>query len=81
MDTNHTFSYREALEFVRTYSLDMPPYDVNGVIHLMLAALDNLSNHWLEADLQQIGEATTEQQRQRFIEIGRFFETYLPDDD
>jgi hypothetical protein len=74
-------TYEEAIHFVRTYSVGVPPYDVNGVVHLMLAAIDNLSQHWIESDLEQIGDSATEQQCQRLIEIGRFLETFVPEDD
>lgn len=81
MLAEHKPSYHDVLEFVKTSSLQVPPYDINGVIHLLLAALDNLNQHWVDYDLQSIGEATTESQRQRLIQIGRFLETFTPEDD
>lgn len=68
-------TYASAHDFVRNYSArggDPPPYDVNGVIHLMLAALDNLRAHRIDGDLEQIALAATREQRACLIEIGEF---------
>jgi catechol 2,3-dioxygenase-like lactoylglutathione lyase family enzyme len=68
-------SHATAHELVRTYSSrpgDPPPFDVNAVIHLMLAALDNLRAHWIDADLEQIALSATQEQRQHLIRIGEF---------
>ena len=81
-----TLSYATVHEFVRTYSRGPeapPPFDVNGVIHLMLAALDNLRAGWIDADLEQIARSATREQRQSLIQIGQFLRDHpeAADDD
>lgn len=78
--------YATVLEFVRTYSRrpsDPPPYDLNAVIHLMLAALDNLRAVWLDGDLEQIALSATREQREHLIKIGEFLRDHpeAADDD
>ncbi|OWQ47865.1 hypothetical protein CDL60_04515 [Roseateles noduli] len=66
--------FNEVLRFVRSYRNghgDPALYDVNGVLHLMLAALDNLADHKIPADIEQIAESATSQQRRMLIAIGR----------
>ncbi len=79
-------SYATVLEFVRTLSRrpdDPPPYDVNAVIHLMLAALDNLRAQWVDGDLEQIARSATREQRRHLIAIGEFLRAHpeAADDD
>jgi hypothetical protein len=78
--------YAGVLAFVRTYARqpsDPPPYDVSGVIHLMLAALDNLSGRSIDGDLEQIALSATREQRRQMIKIGEFLRDHpeAPDDD
>lgn len=58
-------TYQSAIEFIRTWSIDPqnPPYDFNGVVHLMLAALNNMREHAMESELEDIGRAMTDDQR------------------
>lgn len=75
-------TYQDVLSYITTYAVDsVPPYDANGIIHLMLAALSNLNQYWVESDPELIGDLATPEERQRLIEIGRFLETYIPEDD
>jgi len=68
-------NFNEALAYVRTYSAEVgDTYDANGVVHLMLAALDNLSEHFIEADLAHVAESATADQRSLLIKLGRFLE-------
>ena len=70
-----TMNYNEALAFVRTYSAEAgDTYDANGVMHLMLAALDNLSEHFIDADLDQLADSATADQLKLLIKLGRFVE-------
>ncbi len=57
--------YESVIEFVRNWSADTknPPYDVNGTLHLMLAALDNLREHATDDELQEIGHSMSDDQR------------------
>lgn len=45
----------------------------NGVIHLALAALDNLAEHGINADWDQLADAATEEQKDLLIAIGQFW--------
>jgi hypothetical protein len=72
--------YQEVLAYVRSYANahgENIPYDTNGVIHLMLAAFDNLREHWIDGDIDQLGDAMTAEQRQDFVRIGRLLEGYI----
>jgi hypothetical protein len=61
----HRFDYDSVIDFVRKWSTDPqnPPYDFNGTVHLMLAALDNLREHAMEHELEDIGQSMTDDQR------------------
>jgi hypothetical protein len=55
------------------------PYDVNGVIHFILAALDNLMEQWIDADFEQLTYSATAEQRQMLIKIGDFLKAFSPE--
>ena len=55
--------HEELLAAIRHYSTQEPPYDYNGTIHLMLAALDNLRENALEAEMEMIAYSMTDEQR------------------
>jgi hypothetical protein len=65
-------SHAELLAHIRQFvnSAGEPaPYDFNGVVHLMLAALDNLSHNALEAELEDIGKSFSEEQAAFFLRL------------
>lgn len=69
--------YSDVLAFVLSYANghgDEVPYDANGVIHLMLAAFDNLREHWLDSDVDQLRETMTAEQRRDFVRIGQLLD-------
>jgi len=73
------FAFDEALAYVRSYrngTGDPGPFDVNGVIHLMLAALDNLRDHLIEGDWDQIAASANEEQKAMLIRLGSFLERH-----
>lgn len=73
--------YQDVLAYVRQYKNSQGEdisYDVNAVVHLMLAAFDNLREHWIDGDLDQLGNAMTDEQRQEFVRIGRLLEGHIP---
>lgn len=84
-DARVELTYATVHELVRTYSCrpsDPPPYDVNAVIHLMLAALDNLRAHGIDSDLEQLALSATREQREHLIKIGEFLrDTPMEHDD
>jgi len=58
--------------FVRSYVNgfgEATHYDANGVIHLLLAALDNLGEHFTEGDLDQFAASVTPAQRELLTRI------------
>ncbi len=65
------------MRYVRTYTNGASEgghFDANGVIHLMLAALDNLRSHMIEGDWEQIADAATDEQRALLIQLGAYLE-------
>jgi hypothetical protein len=69
--------YDDVLAYVGSYRNghgDVAPVDVNGVIHLMLAAVDNLREHMIDADLEQLADAVSASQRETLIRFGAFLE-------
>ena len=60
-----TGSYEDLLAHLRQFvNFGGTPadYDFNGVVHLMLAALDNLRHNASEAELDDIGESFSDEQ-------------------
>lgn len=47
-------TFESALEFVRNWSNEEPPWDVVGVTSLMLAAVDNVCDNHTSHDLVRI---------------------------
>lgn len=43
-------SYRDVDTFMRTHSSEAPPYDFNGVLHLVLSGVENLRTHAIDQD-------------------------------
>ena len=44
-------------------------YDFHGVVHLMLASLDNLRHNALEAELEDIGGSLSDEQAAFFLKL------------
>ncbi|MGH9842880.1 MAG: hypothetical protein ACREEM_29430 [Blastocatellia bacterium] len=57
-----SMKYEEVLAYIRQHN-HPNQYDFNGVVHLLLAALDNLHVHAREDELEFIGHSMTEEQR------------------
>ena len=58
-------TYEELRDYLRgfiNFGGDPVPYDFNGVVHLVLALLDNLRENALEAELADIRESMTDEQ-------------------
>lgn len=67
--------YDDVLAYVGSYrngNGDVAPFDVNGVIHLMLAALDNLREHMIDADLEQLADSVSAPQRETLIRFAEY---------
>lgn len=49
-------TYQSVAQFVREWSTDHqnPPYDFNGIVQLLLAALDNIRENATEHELGRI---------------------------
>ncbi len=59
---------------------DTVPYDFNGLLHLILAGIDNLKKHHIEADLESYSYAITDEQAMFLQKLLKFREMF-PDGD
>lgn len=69
-------TYEDLQVFLRNFinfHEDSGQYDQNGLVHLMLAILDNLRANALEVDLEEIGYAFEDDQTAFFLKIADFF--------
>ena len=59
-------SYKDVEDYLRHFGTDpqQGPYDFNGLIHLMLAILDNFRENGIEGDFEHICYSMTDPQRQ-----------------
>jgi hypothetical protein len=74
MPTRSQLSYEDVKDFLRSYRNGVGeeiPYDVNAIIHLMLAVVDNLRAHWVEGDREQLQVSISEEQRAFLIELSK----------
>ncbi len=58
-------SYEDLIDYLQRFANfpgDPATYDFNGVVHLMLATLDNLKYNALEAELEHIKESFNTEQ-------------------
>lgn len=58
-------SYEDLLAYLRhfvNFRGDPVPYDFDGVVHLMLATLDNLSHNASEAELEDMAGSFSDEQ-------------------
>jgi hypothetical protein len=55
-------NYQQVEEYLRTYTTKCPPYDFNGLLHLILAAVENMMENHLEVDLEDYGPSITREQ-------------------
>ena len=60
---------------------DSVDYDFNGIQHLALAALDNLRDHAIEGDLEEIGYSFTDVQREFFLRVAGALEEFSPSEE
>jgi hypothetical protein len=54
--------YSEVERYLRRFSTLEPPYDFNGLLHLVLAATDNLREHATDQDFLDFARAITDEQ-------------------
>ena len=54
--------YSEVERYLRAFSTSEPPYDFNGLLHLVLAATDNLREHSTDQDFLDFSCAITDEQ-------------------
>ncbi len=56
-------------EYLRAYSLDTGSFDFNGLLHLVLAGVDNLKKHHIDADLESYSCNITDEQAEFLLKI------------
>jgi hypothetical protein len=74
-------SYEDLLAHLRqvvNLQGDPAPYDFNGVVHLMLATLDNLSRNAPEAELEEIGGSFSDEQAAFFLKLADYIRKGSP---
>ncbi len=49
-------------EYLKSYSTNEPPYDFNGLLHLVLVGVENLRQHAIDQDFLDYACAVSEQQ-------------------
>ena len=54
--------YTAVMNYLETYSTVTPPYDFNGLLHLILAGTDNLRRHAIDQDFLDFACAITDDQ-------------------
>ncbi len=67
-------------EYLRKYSLDTGGFDFNGLLHLVLAGVDNLIKHHIDADLESYSCSITVEQAE-FIQKLLDFRNKYPNGD
>ena len=45
-------NYEVVEKYLKTYSIEEPPYDSNGAIHLLKAIVENLQEHFVDSDFE-----------------------------
>jgi len=60
---------------------DPYPYDFNSVVGFLIAALENLNQHALESELEDLGGSFTSEQREIFIKFAKHVEPYKSPED
>lgn len=72
-----TGSYQDLLAYLRGFvNLGGGPveYDFNGVVHLMLASLDNMRQNALEAELEDIGGSLSDEQAAFILKLADYIQ-------
>ncbi len=57
------------LKTFHSFGGDATIYDFNGIVHLLLALLDNLRKNALEAELEDMGDSMTKKQKDFWIKL------------
>ena len=57
-------TYADVEQYLRTYTTDCPPYDFNGLLQLVLTAVDNLRENHIEGDLEDYGPTISPEVRE-----------------
>jgi hypothetical protein len=59
---NRDKKYGEIKRYLSTFSTEEPPYDFNGLLHLVLVGVDNLRAHSIETDFLDFAFSITDEQ-------------------
>lgn len=74
-------SYEDLLAYLRhfvNFQGDPAPYDFNGVVHLMLATLDNLSQNVSEAELEDMAGSLSDEQEAFLLKLADYLRRGRP---
>ncbi len=59
---NPKLGYAEVKNYLETYSTAEPPYDFNGLLHLVLAGVENLRQNAIDQDLPDFAPSISDEQ-------------------
>jgi hypothetical protein len=59
---NKKMTYTEVMKYLKTYSTEEPPYDFNGLLHLVLEGVDNLRANAIDADFEDYAASISDEQ-------------------
>ncbi len=59
---SHQLKYEEVVDYLKTFSTKQPPYDFNGLLQLVAAALENLRRNGSDQDLTDYAWTLSDEQ-------------------
>jgi hypothetical protein len=59
---NPELKYQDVQDYLRMFSTKEPPYDFNGLLHLVLAGVENLRVNGIDQDFLEFAHSITDEQ-------------------
>ena len=56
------FEYKDVEQYLRTFATEKPPYDFGGLLHLVLAGIENLRENVADGDILEHAHSITDAQ-------------------
>jgi hypothetical protein len=56
------FEFKDVDQYLRTFSTKEPPYDFGGLLHLVLAGIENLRKNVADGDILEYAHLITDEQ-------------------